>query len=712
MSKLRAKSFPLAPATPFLSGTLTARCQNVWISLFTHLYEADRGAETFDLMLWEIRHDGSVRVTPRSSDVVEVTRPEKVPEALFRIDGIGREIASADSGAPRDRTHDQFWRWVEWAIVDAFLSEKVDIEYSYFNVEGRPFSVQVTPRDVGLKTSDLRLLVSDFGGLEGDEVRRKQECLSQGQSFRPRRRSESRRSENRVLKTKKKPAAPRPQTPTLNTFAAGWKRYYFDDGQTRRFWYVRIRGQQQTVVQGRIGTSGSARTTSFDSPKQARQHAEKLRQKKRSDGFIEYSPDAIKYGRKNRRAIKLIRQAIEEYESSQGCRIAPEYRRYILAVNGGSPDPDWITLPGHPVYEKAKVGRILGFKPGQMVDDIAYHSKITALPVGHVPLASERNLFTVDSLGAVHFWDEERLERGDTADDHTVHYDRIESFLVASSLDEFLTRLAKFPNDTRLEVEYQTPEERREQVGRRIAEAKRLAEAKPLRRFFYDDGKLRKYWYIDLQGKSHTTRYARFGSRPGETKKTFDSEQEAAKSAAQLIRQKLKKGYQEIVPEMLSIERPPGRKAATESAIQKFESNLGVELPGEYRRFLKTHNGGQTDPGFVEIPGIRSIDNVDVGTLFGLYPKEHPGESLSWAIRVNGPAVPKGHLPIAHGNDIFTIALERNRGCVYFWDHESDAVCESSGKFARSAGHLLAHSFDEFLTRIALFPRRTGQAVR
>ncbi len=67
-----------------------------------------------------------------------------------------------------------------------------------------------------------------------------------------------------------------------------------------------------------------------------------------------------------------------------------------------------------------------------------------------------------------------------------------------------------------------------------------------------------------------------------------------------------------------------------------------------------------------------------------------------------GKYLPGGHLPIAGGSDVFTLSLSpKSFGCVYWWFHESEDV-DDDGNFLESAGHLLAGSFDEFLTRIAL----------
>jgi hypothetical protein len=160
-------------------------------------------------------------------------------------------------------------------------------------------------------------------------------------------------------------------------------------------------------------------------------------------------------------------------------------------------------------------------------------------------------------------------------------------------------------------------------------------------------------------------------------------------------------------PINLKIKRPKGKRRATESQIDKLEKRLGTKLPGEYREFLLTRNGGIPDPYFVQIPGHPYIASVSVGYILGLYDKAEPNESLWYAIENTMPSLPKGQLPIAGESDIFSISLTNKPGCIYFWDHEApncdDEAEDGNVKFKMRHATLLAGSFNEFLARIALF---------
>lgn len=226
-------------------------------------------------------------------------------------------------------------------------------------------------------------------------------------------------------------------------------------------------------------------------------------------------------------------------------------------------------------------------------------------------------------------------------------------------------------------------------------------------RYYFDDGKSRKFWSYRLRGRTLTLCHGRIGSTGREIAKTFSSASAAKAETAKLVAQKVKKGYIEIKPANLTITRPKGKRKASETQVAKLEKQLNAKLPGEYRNFLLSQNGGVPEPFFVSIPGHPYIDNVGVGYILGLYAKSKPYESLLYAIEHTLPRLPKGHLPIAGDGDIFSISLTQKAGCIYFWDHEApdcDDVDEDGNvNFNMSHGMLLAGCFDEFLTRISVF---------
>ncbi len=695
----------LEPNIRFRSGTIFARCKKAWLQLFEILYEYSVDAESIDIALWETDADGTtVRLTPRSSNVDESgSQPDKSFHICFSIDGLAEELKRTKGGRQPDIRR-EFTRWVNTAIVDAFQSEPVQVEYSWFNEDGKPFSILSTPDDQGLNRGRLELLLGENGGLDAKQVKDKQRHLGKGEAYKaPSKRSRSvvnygskasgTKSANRKLQRSKKP----------NTTAAGWRRFYFDDGKTRQFWYIERKGSKRTILSGALGSEGKLQNKSFASATAAKSDVDKLITLKQEQGYIEYAPEDISYRRKNRCELKrVVRPGLERFEKERGLKIPEEFRRYILAVNGGDPNPNSVTLPGHPELGTVEIGYILGFGAGQPVYEIPYMSALVRLPPGHVLVASGEFSFSVDQSGAIHFWDDDQLDESDRDDDNVFHYDRIESFIVAASFDEFLTRLAKFPNDTNFAAKPQRKKKPAKTATEQQAAVQQKAAESPLRRFFVDDGNSRKFWHIHTKGNSQTTRYGRLGATGSESTKSFDSADKAKASTEKLIGQKLKKGYSEVLPDLLTISKPRKWQAASAADIKKLEKEIGTTLPDEYRRFLKTINGGELNPGFVEIPGVPRIANVSVDVFYGLYPDQHNRYSLWWSIQSHSSVLPANHLPIASGADVFTLSLTKKRGCIFFWDHESSLI-DDEERFMESAGHLLAHSFDEFLTRIALF---------
>lgn len=66
------------------------------------------------------------------------------------------------------------------------------------------------------------------------------------------------------------------------------------------------------------------------------------------------------------------------------------------------------------------------------------------------------------------------------------------------------------------------------------------------RRFEYSDEKSNKFWEIEVKGRDHTVTYGKIGSN-GQTKtKSFDNSEGSEKDAERLIKQKMKKGYEEV----------------------------------------------------------------------------------------------------------------------------------------------------------------------
>jgi predicted DNA-binding WGR domain protein len=222
------------------------------------------------------------------------------------------------------------------------------------------------------------------------------------------------------------------------------------------------------------------------------------------------------------------------------------------------------------------------------------------------------------------------------------------------------------------------------------------------KKLYFDDGTSRKRWHVRLSGKTQFVEFGKLGGALRESKKTFKTPKEAAAATDKLIAAKKREGYIEIKPKLLEISKYKGKKPATAAQIKSLEKRLGVTLPEEYQSFLLTRNGGGPSPGYIQILGDASIENVGVADIYGLFGDDETANSLAWALKTLSPMLPKGHLPIAGDSDIFTLSLrKKDFGAIHFWFHETDLL-DDDGNYLPGAEHLLAGSFDEFLTRIAV----------
>ncbi|HBP19180.1 MAG TPA: hypothetical protein DEA08_15510, partial [Planctomycetes bacterium] len=119
-----------------------------------------------------------------------------------------------------------------------------------------------------------------------------------------------------------------------------------------------------------------------------------------------------------------------------------------------------------------------------------------------------------------------------------------------------------------------------------------MSERRELR---YSGGGSDKFWTIELEGASHSVHFGRVGTNGQRKSKDFDSEEEARASFAQLIAQKLKKGYAEAggsapapapsAPASSAVKSAAAKKKVTtkKATKQKASKRLveGIDLPKE-----------------------------------------------------------------------------------------------------------------------------------
>src|SRR5688572_22035935 len=69
-----------------------------------------------------------------------------------------------------------------------------------------------------------------------------------------------------------------------------FRRFFFDDGSSRKRWHIKLKGKSQVVQYGRLGGSHRESRKSFATPSEAAKQTEKLIAAKIRDGYIEIDP--------------------------------------------------------------------------------------------------------------------------------------------------------------------------------------------------------------------------------------------------------------------------------------------------------------------------------------------------------------------------------------------------------------------------------------
>ena len=130
------------------------------------------------------------------------------------------------------------------------------------------------------------------------------------------------------------------------------RRFFFDDGSSRKRWHVKTKGKSQLVEYGRLGGSLRESKKSFKSPAETKQQTEKLIAKKQREGYIEINPSRLEIARLKGKK-KATEKQIKDLENRIGCNLPDEYRNFLITNNGGQPNPDCVRVPGYATWRRA-----------------------------------------------------------------------------------------------------------------------------------------------------------------------------------------------------------------------------------------------------------------------------------------------------------------------------------------------------------------------
>lgn len=152
-------------------------------------------------------------------------------------------------------------------------------------------------------------------------------------------------------------------------------------------------------------------------------------------------------------ATPITEQDIALVEQRLGKSIPPVYRTFLLAHNGGRPQPDGFSSYGEKggLHDQSRVDWLFGINTGAYYNDLEQHFDMVRerrVPANLLPIANDPggNLICLSTAGAevgtVYFWDHE-FEVGNDGDPPT--YDNV--FFIAGSFDEFLAGLRDLDAD-------------------------------------------------------------------------------------------------------------------------------------------------------------------------------------------------------------------------------------------------------------------------
>ena len=132
-----------------------------------------------------------------------------------------------------------------------------------------------------------------------------------------------------------------------------------------------------------------------------------------------------------------------------------------------------------------------------------------------------------------------------------------------------------------------------------------------------------------------------------------------------------------------------------EDFLKTLEMYLDINFPSEYRFFLRDFNGGKTgNRGFSMKNDQKNRSALD--RLFGFVPNKY--NNILLYLKNYKDRIPQNTFPIGYdpfGNLILISVKNKDRGKIYFWDHEMEADEGETPDCSNLT--LIADSFDEFI---------------
>lgn len=135
--------------------------------------------------------------------------------------------------------------------------------------------------------------------------------------------------------------------------------------------------------------------------------------------------------------------------------------------------------------------------------------------------------------------------------------------------------------------------------------------------------------------------------------------------------------------------------------IEEVEKYVGLDFPSEYKEHLQKYNGGQCSPNVFKYNESGKWIESCVDWFLAIYEGDY--DNLIEYIKIYklvDKRLPSHMLPIAHdpgGNLICISCGTKDKGHVYFWDHENEVNYMVSSDEDYSNLFFIAKGLNEFI---------------
>lgn len=140
----------------------------------------------------------------------------------------------------------------------------------------------------------------------------------------------------------------------------------------------------------------------------------------------------------------------------------------------------------------------------------------------------------------------------------------------------------------------------------------------------------------------------------------------------------------------MTIDIIPASSEVQDIFLQNIEAQIGIQLPSDYRDFLKRYNLSKISNNIVEKEDVK----FNISYFFGFSDEKYI--DLENQIAIYTKRIPSTMIPIAMAGGGNLVCIELPQGTIYFWDHESEG-----DENEKNIGlHFIANSFSIFFDMI------------